>query len=95
MILYFTKIYIQNSLKIAALLLLVAFWGEIPNGVLKSFIYAGIFSGLTTNYFFQKNNLWVLYYNLRIPRYLMILINIILFEIIAITLISLSKSLIN
>ena len=81
MILYFTKKYIVISLIIATLLMPVSLVAGIHSGILKTFIWAGFISGYLTYLLFKRNNLWVLYYNLRIPVFLMIGINIIVYEV--------------
>jgi len=95
MIIYFTKKYIFISLVIAAVFIVINSFAGMENVVLKSFIWSGLVSGYATYLLFEKKNLWILYYNLRIPKFYMLGMNILLFEIIAVTVILLLQSKVN
>lgn len=95
MIIYFTKKYIVISLIIAILLIPFTLVSGIQSGILKTFIWAGLISGYLTYVFFRKNNLWVLYYNLRIPIFLTIGVNILIYETIVIIITLLIKNMVS
>lgn len=95
MILYFTKNYILISLLLAIVLILINTMAGMQNVILKSFVWSGLVSGYAAYFLFEKKNLWILYYNLRIPQFSMVGINIILFEIISVTLILLIQGIVN
>ena len=69
---------------ISPVLIIVNSVAGINYAVIKSLTWAGLVSLYLINNQFSKHNLWVLYYNLRIPRFVLLGLSFIIFEAAAI-----------
>ncbi len=85
MILYLTKKYVTISLTLAGILIVFFSIGGVKEVYIKSFIWSGIVSVYIINRFFEWRNIWVLYYNLGLPKYVLLGLNFLIFEVTLIT----------
>ncbi len=84
MISYLLKRYFFIAILIGIVLSVTLFLAGIENFLLKGFMWSGFTSVYVTHLFFERQNLWVLYYNLQLPKALLLCISLVLFEIISI-----------
>lgn len=70
MIFYLAKYYFGFSIMLGIAILM--FFISMENFIFKSLFWSGVFSIYVTHRFLEKRNIWVLYYNLRLPKYVML-----------------------
>ena len=78
MILYYAKYYFGFSVMLGLVMLM--FFVSLENFVFKSLFWAGVFSIYVTHRFLEKRNIWILYYNLRLPKYMLLISCFLIYE---------------
>lgn len=76
--------YFFIAVMLAVVLAFMFFLAGIDNILVKSLFLSGIFAVYFTNLFFTKQNLWVLYYNLCLPKSVLLGLCLFSYEVLSI-----------
>ena len=89
MITYLLKYYLFIALITASVLASMSYITGVKHFAINSLLGAGIIAAYLTHWIFAKQNIWVLYYNLRLAKEALLALSFLLFEITSIALVSL------
>ena len=84
MIVYLLKRYFFIAILFALLLAGMFSLAGTHAPITKALVWSGIVSLFATHWFFQRQNLWILYHNLRLPKMPLLGLCLFLFETAAI-----------
>lgn len=83
MIFFFAKKYLLIAFIVASVLFIAQIVAGFPNPLVKSVLFSGFISGWVVDAYFAKMNYWVLYYNARFSRWVLVVASVLSYELLA------------